>query len=662
MHVDEETNERVVKTIWVCDVCQVEEFESYEDAVKHESMCSILTKQRKKKKRKLMNDTFSKNHRNTDNAVAGKSLGVTKSTNKEKEAAGPHKPFGRNHDNDKSKSTTGSSSLPMTTTAPARNFAALDMIIPHPLAKPFLTAGFCQPLGGSCFACDVCHNAYFRTFEEALLHENLCKQQRDRDIALAKHKAMNRHYWVDETPKIILETEHNDKTATFGVAHGLQKKNDVIEVARGEKTRNGSKEQHDWSTLRGIPLPTSPLTKSTLVKPKSINNDSNTMGQEDITGNNVAQLCKMTIGQLLDIKAKPSLLEEGDEVEWDDQRFSQLFKLLHPFYRDALTCINVCTAQDNQDLHAVPGCAMVKMQCIYCSYKIYVTDVNNWQTALSRFVKGHVMESCTSVPDDLKSTLLTQKDKVEKTYDPFHSSLLDKFCECVAMLYNFFNGNSSGSFVASENKSRPDEKESNGSKRRKIVRQKIVKSIAKCKKRKSRQLETLSKEKNAITSADSTSFGGVPLLCSITLAKSKGLTYSQQVLLSQLELRQDGKDEIRQGNGVQPGISLRCLNCHCCIKHLNSKTDLFTDVISAHAHFDTCAFTSDKVACAIRDLGRTKNQSKVDHMEFYCQFLARVYGLCDETSLGGEQHVIFQDSKDRVESCVNNNIALEVKE
>jgi hypothetical protein len=177
-------------------------------------------------------------------------------------------------------------------------------------------------------------------------------------------------------------------------------------------------------------------------------------------------------------------------------------------------------------------------------------------------------------------------------------------------------------------------------------------------------VETFSKEEqNAITSADSTSFGGVPLLCSITLAKSKGLTYSQQLLLSQLELRQEENDEIRQKeNGLQPGISLRCLNCHCCIKHLNSKSNLFTDVISAHAHFDTCAFTSDKVASAIRDVGRTKNQSKVDHMEFYCQFLARVYGLCDETSLGGGQQVIFQDSKDRLGSCVNNNTALEIKE
>jgi hypothetical protein len=62
------------------------------------------------------------------------------------------------------------------------------------------------------------------------------------------------------------------------------------------------------------------------------------------------------------------------------------------------------------------------MKCKYCSYKVHVKDFNDWQIDLRNFIRVHVTESCTFVPDDLKSTLSKQKDSVEEHYYQFKSS------------------------------------------------------------------------------------------------------------------------------------------------------------------------------------------------------------------------------------------------
>jgi hypothetical protein len=258
------------------------------------------------------------------------------------------------------------------------------MIIPPPLTEP-IPQGSRKPLNGSCFACDICRSAYFRTFEEALLHENLCKQQRDRDLALAKYRAMNRKFLAQEMAR-KLKTKQHIAEMESGVAKVLKNKSHTVQVTNGEQLmRKRNKEQHGSSTVHAISLPTSPLTKSTyltksaLVTQQKETNDwtvmmqNSTAEEEEEKEEGLAQLCKRTIDELLKTKAhkkthKP-LLEERDQDRWDEQKFSQLFQLLHPFYRDALSCINIRTFTENQDGHVPPGHTMVEMKCKYCSYR-----------------------------------------------------------------------------------------------------------------------------------------------------------------------------------------------------------------------------------------------------------------------------------------------------
>lgn len=661
MHVD--TNETVVKTIWVCDYCQVEEFESYEDAVEHEAICQ-------KRKRPKTNHIISvlKNKKDDVSKSYDSVVGTAEShrLREQETLVPPHRPH---HDAKKSSSNSSNFSTHDTlATAVAPNTTtirnpALDIIIPPPLTEP-IPQGSSKPLDGSCFACDVCRSAYFRTFEEALLHENLCKQQRDRDLALAKYRGVKRKFLAQQMARKLKARQSIDERES-GVAKGAQqnKRYTVQEVITGENIRNRNKEQHGSSTaVHAICLPTSPLTKTTLSKPKATNSCISMM-QDSGADKDLAQLCKRTIDDLLKAKEnykshKPQL-EKGDQVvRWEDEKFSQRFQLLHPFYRDALRCVNIRTNTENHDGLVHNARQMVQMKCGFCSYKVhvYVKDVKdgkkNWQTALRRFVSVHVLEYCSSVPNDLKSILLKQKDRIEEENNS-HSSqpcLLDTFCECVAILYNYLNepcaAETDASVIASKNAS-PQQEESDGSsaasKRWKVTRQRKMKAdIVKNQKRASRHVETM--PNNEQNCSNTTPFGGVPLLCSVTLAKTKDLSDRQKILLSQLEFMQEELDagQANNNNGLHP-ISLRCMNCHRRIVTLRSKNSLSRDILSTHAHFESCAFTPEKVAGAIRGAVQENSKSEMDHMESYCQFLSQVYGMCDEKISNGEQYVIFEN-------------------
>jgi hypothetical protein len=171
-------NEPVVKTIWVCDYCQVEDFESYEEAVEHETICC-------RRRHNYDNNKHNNKGKQTGDVLSAKNadkLGSHNNQDIEKIMGGGRTVCCNDQDNSvphrhnrKSKNGRIAETLTTAVIATPRN-PALDIIIPPPLTEPIPQGSF-EPLDGSCFACDVCRGAYFRTFEEALYHENLCKQQ-----------------------------------------------------------------------------------------------------------------------------------------------------------------------------------------------------------------------------------------------------------------------------------------------------------------------------------------------------------------------------------------------------------------------------------------------------------------------------------------------------
>lgn len=679
-HGNESSNKTVVTTVWICDFCHAQEFESYQEAINHEAICAHRPT--------IDGNASSQNHNHNNNkSNSQKKKSAEDQKIRDKKAGGDI----TSQQREKSPNGQVACTVPASSMVPRRN-PALDIIIPPPVTEP-IPKGSSKPLEGNCFACDVCKKAYFRSFEEALVHEKLCQLQRDRNFALAKYRSVHRKFLAQETARKIQEQQGVVQNRIPNIVQG------GCTSYANNNSSSGTSELRKGA-VRAISLPTSPLKKSkTLVKQKSVDavsslnekieseetveqpratreayddkedavSTENTIcvasqGKKLITLASVNQLYEKSMEELVlsDQIGMKSLLE-GEEVDWSDDRLIQMFQMLDPFYRNALKCISICTSTECKEISIPHGYRLVQMRCKYCPYMVNVKDLSKWHVVLKIFSTAHVAKSCISIPDAIQSELMKQKDQMENSSSSSPHLSIEKISEYISMLYDFLDGHklddkrpSSGVFVNADIKRRKRPLHDD-SEQPKNVRQKKVQEMDRKKKEKQR-MEMFLTDKNYPRLMP---FGGVPLLSSITKSKSERLTYFQTVLLSNLELYEEDGTET---NDLKP-VSLRCQNCRCWTMRLRSKDSLYkATTISAPEHLKHCAFTHDSVARNLGSVLREHLNDKMDPLKLYCHFLGKVYGMNDYKAVNGQQMVVFSDSDYRLGNKYRgSNIYLEKK-
>ncbi len=106
-----------------------------------------------------------------------------------------------------------------------------------PVAEIEIPMGNPKPLLGNCFACDVCKSAFFRTYEEAEHHENLCRQRMERMKASA---ANGKTSTTDGAPQEIYVNTQNNSTMpqSEGAGTGPQHVIEILSDDEGDNDNN----------------------------------------------------------------------------------------------------------------------------------------------------------------------------------------------------------------------------------------------------------------------------------------------------------------------------------------------------------------------------------------------------------------------------------------
>ena len=201
--------------MWTCDVCQTREFHNYEAAISHEKSCvgkdkvlrvdEVLTHMNSSSKGVGTSASASASA-NTDSNVNANTIATATGTTPSSVLAVPT-----------STSTSTSTTAPTIVAHPPATNPALNIYIPPPIDN--IPKGSVKPLMGNCFACDVCKKAYFRTYEDAVLHEDLCQKKHDRQVALAKYHKVHREFQLQQAAAAEVAKRKADAAEAAVISH-----------------------------------------------------------------------------------------------------------------------------------------------------------------------------------------------------------------------------------------------------------------------------------------------------------------------------------------------------------------------------------------------------------------------------------------------------------
>jgi hypothetical protein len=627
-----------MQTMWTCDICEVEDFQTFDEAVAHEKICQ-----------------GGKNSK--DSKING----------------------------NRSSNGTRSSPIRVASKAPPSQEIlinpALSIHIPSPI-KEEIPVGSVEPLRGSCYSCDICKRAYFRSFDEAIYHENLCEKNRDRQVALAAYQAANRKFIVEQSARkshseqILKNANTAVNTNPLLVISPLKKKRsavpsaiEIVSKRPRDKASPEIIEIEDNDAEISDPEPeervvakvnTSLLSKKDNLPVSSLTNSK--------TGADCDRDFRTTMENLLELDFRVS--KQKDEMLFTDMNLANVFKHLAPFFRSTFEKMCLTASSDNEDVYIPTGYRLVEIKCKYCSHKMRIKDLSKWGIALKTFAMFHLIEACLHAPNSLKANLKIQREMLKASDDTCLS--LEKFCDCVAMCYDFLDANKIDSRIRSGVFIMLDENE----KKRKVIgddspiRQKKINIVKPKMPEHDLMTASLTNQKlslgELVSNSDDgttnlTPFNGVPLLNSFSTRKCRSLRYCQKVLLSNLEIYQG--DPI--GSSAFGPIYLRCQNCNSGStkweKKLTGKRDFYKQTMLAHVHFKSCDSTSAEVQETISNVANTFSSSERNPMREYCRFLADVYGLQDSFCDKDLTVVIYSNSIYKIGDYSGKKIKLDLK-
>ncbi len=159
------------QTVWTCDLCHVKEFTNYEEAVAHEKICQGVPQ--------------------SGNQMDGGSSGKVSA------------------DINLGTPSVNSPAVGESPTSLTPHNPAVDIIIPPPVGP--IPKGSSKPLLGNCFACDVCKKAFFREYDQAVEHEELCQKEQNRKLAIAAYHAANLRFNQEQAKRKVKKEKEDIK-------------------------------------------------------------------------------------------------------------------------------------------------------------------------------------------------------------------------------------------------------------------------------------------------------------------------------------------------------------------------------------------------------------------------------------------------------------------
>ena len=659
-----------VQTMWTCDICQVKDFQTYEEAVAHEKICASAGGGGQ-------DDSDSNANANTNVYLRSTLLGVVVTATSNGIGSGTGTGMNGNtnvHDYEH---------VPEATPSPPQN-PTLKIHIPPPIEEA-IPPGSTKPLMGNCFVCDICKKAYFRTFTEAEYHENLCEQNRDRNIALAAYQVANKKFRAEQA---VLAAKRQVEVDAIGVLVGspLKKKgnpNPNLKWAAPSEVSLQRKSSPEIIVIDSGDEDTKVIPDETKAIPQAIVKRRKKMplpskSYVDVldvpkkTNPDAESAYRSTMEILLEMDFSESRTK--DEMLFTDPNLQSVFKHLSPFFQTTFEQFFLTASSDNEDSYISKGYKLVEIKCRYCSHKKSIKDLSKWGIILRNFAMFHLPQSCLHVPSELKDKLSIQQG-IHDGSNNTHLDL-DKFCDCVAMYYDFVDANkidsriASGVFVKSGTiiKKRKEVEEHCSSlptRQKKINRVKtkvpehdLMMAASPNKGGPLSELVLYSQDGNTTNLVP---FGGVPLLNSFSTKLSSSLRYCQKMLLTNLEIFQEQSSE----PAASRPIYLRCQNCNTTTegwaKKLRSKKDFYKQTMLAHVHFKSCSGTSEKDKETISNVANTFSSSEGDPMRVYCRFLVQAYGLEDNASKKDDTCVVFSNSIYKIGEVSGKNLFLELK-
>lgn len=552
-------NGNMVETVWTCDVCMKREFASYEEALAHEEECRLSRKKAKE------------SHRSSKQPPAKRARVEEKSRAEQ------------------SKVSDSNSTKPAL--APAKK-VEVDPLANFPLGSKTI-------LVGNCYNCDVCKEAFFRSYDEACYHESLCQIYRDRIAAKAALEKVN---------KALAEKMKN------------------INV---KKTSSGNESK--------LSLKISPLKKK---------NETDSNRDPKVEVMQKAEIDKI-FRQKKDLLRKkgPKEFLSKEELPFNYPDLIDICQLLHPVFRTAMGTMSIVLSRGHECIHIPKEFDLVEIKCRFCKYKIAPMRLKRWDKVLEAFVLQHMCKTCLYALPEKKKGLCDLSSDYTKKFDKEENYLtLQKFCDCLAFLYGmvdssdvpssetdcgvyvkpvklFLDNIESGDIDMFENE---------------VPMLNALPLPAKYKPEEIRKLTP----RNMIPQ------GGVPLLNSLTKGKMLGFNDAQKAFVKSF-----GVFGATTASIEKPVVFLRCEGCKQCNDGWNVRLrdldDLNTQMKKCYNHVKKCTFISRV------DRGQIVEEKQIysnaDPFVGFTKFFIQLIGLKEEL-VSGKKCVVFSDSLFRLGS------------
>jgi len=322
---------------------------------------------------------------------------------------------------------------------------------------------------------------------------------------------------------------------------------------------------------------------------------------------------------------------------------------LSALHRLAVMQLQIAVVFSADDSELENGFRHINISCLHCGHKIAPNSIESWHTHIYQMTYSHFFrDCCMQVPhpirDEIKMLQSIRKKRIEGgSLKIFFSNIAKGFNlvnmwqhggKCgVGIKYDgpIVNEDSSVSIAS------PERTASISDRVNRLNIDRMCLSNIEHKSSPSKSMPTWY-TKNGTTICLPRS-GGVPLISSFSSKKANKLSIQYRLILNQLELScEELKVQSKPRSAVTcvKRLALRCQNCNAnpssaYMKHITSVEHFDQSIIASREHLTKCKGISKNVQTEIRKSLKSSSSASNRSIKEYCDYISVLFGMVNES-------------------------------